>query len=623
MATKSKRSKASVVLVVIFTVILIAAIMLALFYNLPGRPQVREDSRFKLNKFANRDEVSKVLDDFNSYYQVTDETFLYTLDFVLGGFSVGAGAPPAMDGANMSAKDEEASDDYSSTNVQVDGIDESDIIKTDGEYIYYVDRWNFSNSDGIFVIKADGAGTQQVCSVVEPSRDIGGDSFRAYGIYIYGKKLIAEGILRANQKSYAVYAIYDFSSKTALEFERSVAQEGELVSSRFKDGKVYYVVKSSAIDNSIPYVKDTCTGVDGEMDIDNIYWFDGIPATAYTTIGIIDVDTPANDGYKSYLGAGSEVYVSENHIYIAETDYAECYLTNGLRYWYVGNGMLKTRVLKFSSADLSYIGGNEVPGYIKDRYSMDEYDTNFRIVTSSYGGTSVDDYNRVYVLDKDMSLIGQSESFGKGERIYSARFNGDTASVVTFRQTDPLYKIDLSDPTDIKVSTGLKKDGVSMYLHNVEDTDYLIGIGRDSTASGSLRGLEVVLFDNSGEDAVIINKLVYGRSCYSEAFYDPRAILYDKDYDLFAFTANIYPKVDETVIVGGIEYGYPEYGGGIYYAIFGFMDGEITLKGVVPCAEEDARGVRVGGYVYVISDNDLTVLDINDGLNIVLEYELK
>lgn len=614
MNTKSKRKRTgSIIVLLIATILVIATVLLVLYYNLPGRVQVPDTGKFKVSRFTNRDEVDTVLNDFRNYYK---ETYLERISLFYGA------TDDASNVMSPAPKNDTAtgSGDYSTTNVQVDGIDESDIIKTDGEYIYYLKGVNgYSEQNKIEIVKADGSNTR-VTGVINPGKVLGGSKYTAYGIYLYGDKLILEGEIVVDGKYYASFAIFDISNKSAPVLERSVAQQGSLVSSRFKQGKMYYVVTCNADNINIPCVNDTFAGVDGEMDVENIYWFDGIPTTTYTTIGVIDIDNPQADAYKAYLGAGSDVYVSEDNIYIATTDYSKRYLTNGLRYWYSYEGAVQTRVLKFSITDLTCLGGNEVNGYIKDRYSMDEYDNTFRIATSVYGVTTSENYNKVYVMDKDMALIGESECFGKGERIYSARFNGTIASIVTFRETDPLFKIDLSDPTNVKVSEGLEKEGVSMYLHNVEGTDYLIGLGRSANANGTLTGIEVVLYDNSGDDATIINKIDYGSYGYAEALYDPRAILYDKDYDIIAFSVTICSKQGDKVLVNGIEYEYPETYGS-YYAIFGFMDGEIYLKGAVVLEQEEARGVRIGNYLYVVNDIYLTVHDINQNFERV-SYEV-
>lgn len=606
MKTKSKRKRTgSVIVVVIATILVIATVLLVLYYNLPGTVQVPDSGKFEASRFSNRDEVDTVLNNFRNYYKETNLEFF--------SFSTARDEDAVnMSSAPGASKNDTSTDsgDYSTTNVQVEGIDESDIIKTDGEYIYYLKGTNgYSEQNKIEIVKADGADTRVTASI-NPGKVLGCSKYTAYGIYLYGDKLILEGEITVDGKYYASFAIFDISNKSAPVLERSVAQQGSLVSSRFKQGKMYYVVTFNANNISVPCVNDTFAGVDGEMDVENIYWFDGIPTTVYTTIGVINIDNPEGDAYKSYLGAGSDVYVSEDNIYIATADYSKRYLTNGLRYWYSYEGAVQTRVLKFSITDLTCLGGNEVDGYIKDRYSMDEYDNTFRIATSVYGVTTSENYNKVYVMDKDMALIGESECFGKGERIYSARFNGTTASIVTFRETDPLFKIDLSDPTNVKVSEGLEKEGVSMYLHNVDGTDYLIGLGRSANANGTLTGIEVVLYDNSGDDATIINKIAYGSYGYADALYDPRAILYDKDYDMIAFSVTICSKQGDKVLVNGIEYEYPETYGS-YYAIFGFMDGEIYLKGAVVLEQEEARGVRIGNYLYVVNDVYLTVHDIN------------
>jgi uncharacterized secreted protein with C-terminal beta-propeller domain len=190
----------------------------------------------------------------------------------------------------------------------------------------------------------------------------------------------------------------------------------------------------------------------------------------------------------------------------------------------------RTEIYKFDIAGTGkpkYVAGGKIPGWLVNQYSMSEWQGRLRVATTTgqVWNTDARTESTVYVLDGSLKQIGQVGGLGKGERIYSVRFIGPTGYVVTFRQTDPLYVVDLREPTAPKVTGELKINGYSAYLHPAGD-GRLIGVGQDADETGRRHGAQVSLFDVSdpAKPTRLANYTV--PDGYTEAEFDPHAFLY-------------------------------------------------------------------------------------------------
>jgi inhibitor of cysteine peptidase len=209
--------------------------------------------------------------------------------------------------------------------------------------------------------------------------------------------------------------------------------------------------------------------------------------------------------------------------------------------------------------NIDYKGKGEVPGHVLNQFSMDEYNDYFRIATTVgnvWEGSSV---NNVYVLDENMETVGKLEDLAKGEKIYSARFIGPRAYMVTFKKVDPLFVIDLSDPTNPKVLGKLKIPGYSDYLHPF-DENHIIGIGKEAVDASEqevsqrsldfawYQGVKLALFDVSDvENPKEVSKFVIGdRGTDSEALYEHKAFLFDKSKQLLVIPISLHEINRET-----------------------------------------------------------------------------
>ena len=265
----------------------------------------------------------------------------------------------------------------------------------------------------------------------------------------------------------------------------------------------------------------------------------------------------------------------------------------------------KTSIHKISidKEKVEYKNFAEVKGQVLNQFSMDERDGFFRIATTKNKSWSqfidekeADSYSNVYILDENLKQVGALEGLAKGERIYSVRFMGKKAYMVTFKQTDPLFIIDLAEPANPKVLGELKIPGFSNYLHPY-DENTLIGIGKEITEDPSGRvmagGLKISLFDVSQADKPVeLDKYVAGDTgSDSVALYDHKAFLFSKEKQLLALPVSLTEKTKEQ------PWGKFTFGGAMVFKIDGK---KITLKGKIDHSDNGKAGnvESLNGYSY-------------------------
>lgn len=256
---------------------------------------------------------------------------------------------------------------------------------------------------------------------------------------------------------------------------------------------------------------------------------------ASNSLGTGDAVTIAADGTTVY-GSDSSLYIADDQRWqlagVSGAYPAPSQSTN--------QPVPQTKIYRF---DISrpgpprYVAGGAVPGYLLDQYSMSEWNGHLRIATTTGTSWAAADgppanaqpsSSAVYVLADDgplLRIVGEVTGLGGGERIYAVRFLGPTGYVVTFRQTDPLYTVDLSDPAHPAVRGAVALTGYSAYLHPASDTR-LIGIGRQADAMGHVGGAQVSLFDVSDPTAPARLATFAIAGAVSGAEFDPHAFLY-------------------------------------------------------------------------------------------------
>jgi uncharacterized secreted protein with C-terminal beta-propeller domain len=475
-----------------------------------------------------------------------------------------AAAPGAPVPGGGEAGNSGSGSSYSSTNEQVEGVSEGDIVKTDGRYLYAL------ANDVFRIIEVNGADMKIVSTIRFDG--IWGAEFYLMGdkIAVVGQKHVpwnwpltgreADGVIMDmmwHGSNFTVLTVYDITDRANPVETRRVEMEGWSIATRVIGNTVYLITNKHVW--SIPYehadsefilpcILDTAVSDDAApIGLDRVYYLPGSEDASYLLIGALDITK--NDPFEpaAYLGAGHVVYMSRDNLYIVKTrwewernlaargdDTLDIAVSNR-------DGTTYTDILRFAidGTRVTYTGMGSVNGMPINQYSMDEYNGYFRIATTDWQAGTL-----VTVFNSSMRLAGQTEYMAPGEWMFSMRFMGDMGYVVTFEMVDPLFTIDLSDPYNPIVLGELKIPGFSQYLHPV-GKGLLMGIGRDTEeiydADGNVvnfrdTGLKISLFDVSDPyDPLEIDVLRLGQG-WTEVAHNPRALMVDTTRGMYGFT---------------------------------------------------------------------------------------
>ena len=476
----------------------------------------------------------------------------------------------------------EGPSDWSETNVQEAGVDEPDIVKTDGDHIYVVhqDRltvlqsWPAADTAVLGSVDLPGAPISMFLEgdrAVVFSYDWQWDGF--YEGYGYGDTLLM--------------SVVDVSDRTRPEVTREVRLEGYLADARMVDGHVYTVIqswtemphelwdlawqrhvglpewRSSWSEARLREMRQRARSIFRPLVSEAVAAIpvadllpamaDGLPGEepdASPLLACTDVYRPhhtsspntlsmvhlelGTEGAVSATGLmadGWEVYASQDHLVVSQASWA----------WWWGEDApdVTTHLHQFSlEGDASvYEGSGAVPGWLLNNYSLSEHDGHLRVATSDAGWWGTEDdappANNVFVLENtgsSLDVVGRVRGIAPGETIQSARFMGDKGYLVTFEQIDPLFTLDLSDPTDPRVVGELKVPGFSTYLHPFGD-DHILSVGYDGTMEGEITGMAVNLFDISNfAEPVLADQLTFASDdwSWSEALWDAHAFTFHR-----------------------------------------------------------------------------------------------
>ncbi len=420
--------------------------------------------------------------------------------------------------------------DFGMTNNQEIGVDEGDIIKTDGNYLYVINGGSKSlaivdiRNDKMTVAAKISIDENEIVSKIYLNGNnlvLVGRSYRENYKTGYSDKAVMEDTMYPVCSAGETFVkIYDVSDKKAPELLNEFSQQGSYVSSRMI-GTKFYAISTRHVDIYSDDYREYCipeitvAGKNEKIPADCIMMVENSKNPTYAIVSVVDLNNSMEPSVEAVLGGCSEVYATVNGMFLSETDYfSESTSTNIYRFDYTDNGV-------------KYIASGRVDGFINDQFSMSYDGEYFRIATTSnkekanesgdvISRTTV---NNLYILDDQMRVVGSVEDLAEGEHIKSVRFVGDMAYVVTFVQTDPLFVIDLSDPTNPTVKGELKIPGFSQYLHPITPT-LLVGVGRDGTESGENDDCKVSLFDVSNpyepkESSVLKFGIENGAYCYS------------------------------------------------------------------------------------------------------------
>ncbi|MEM4702934.1 MAG: beta-propeller domain-containing protein [Candidatus Pacearchaeota archaeon] len=639
---------------------------------------------------------------FNSLQELKD--FVKANSYSYGGYGTEMMRAMAMVAPRAKGVLEQAAE-YSTTNIQVEGVDEPDIIKNDGKYIYVV-----SGTKVIIVDAYPATGMKNIseielnASISELFLNSNKDKLVIFsgGEYFYGeiplKGCVGSRCIPPTYYGTTIY-IYDISNKQDPKLEKNISIQGSYIDSRMIEDYVYVISQKQVnIENPEPPIYRV-QNTEIAIPVTDVYYWD-YPDTSYVFTSIMAINIDGKTNIKTYLtGYTGTLYVSQDNIYLTHTKY--------IRYKdyfkkYVGEVLLpllpekqKSEIRQIMNSDKedwekmqeinelvenysNFLGGSEkeqfdnalmeameefnvkiqkeqektivhkinideleveykasgeVPGHVLNQFSMDEHKGNFRITTTTGDAWSGTSLNHLYVLDKDLNIIGRVEDLAKGESIYSTRFLGDKAYVVTFKKVDPLFVIDLKEPSKPKVLGYLKVTGYSDYLHPY-DENHIIGVGKEARGGGEqfawYQGLKLSLFDVSDvANPKEIGKIEIGdRGTDSYALYEHKAFLFDKTRNLLVIPI-LLAEINESEYQGNIpDNSYGEYVWQGAYVLNIDLTG-ISLRGKITHSENATelqdwmwyndrtsvkRSLYIDDILYTISSgkikaNDLDTLD--------------
>ncbi|MDP2906513.1 MAG: beta-propeller domain-containing protein [Nanoarchaeota archaeon] len=601
-----------------------------------------------------------------------------------------AEAAPSMAKADTGA----AAEEYSTTNIQVEGVDEADIIKNDGKYIYTV------SGDKVVIVDAYPAENAKILSEIKFEGTPNEIFINKDRLIVFGQKQNKVTEIEETQPQEGVAAekmmiapwpypryeqlvfanVYDVSDKEKPELVDEISLRGDYFSSRMIGDYVYLISNEYVYyyeNTPIPLPAVTRNDIKKEVPATEIFRCP-YPDYSYRYTNILAINTQdKNDEltHKTVLtGSTQNLYMSLNNLYLTSVkrrpwfDYRRIMIEEAVLPLMSGSAAEKIKKILSSDLDdykkwndleetvndysesmtseekssfnekmeekaqsvelewqkemektivhrisidknvIAYEAEGEVPGNVLNQFSMDEYDNHFRIATTAgYASTREGEptsSNNVYVLNMDMDTVGKVEDLAPGEKIYSARFMGKRLYLVTFRNIDPLFVIDLAEPTNPKVLGKLKIPGYSDYLHPY-DEDHVIGLGKWTMDAKEqdfayYQGLKISLFDASDvENPKEIAKYEIGdRGTDSYALHDHKAFLFDKERNLLVIPV-LLAEINEEQYPQGIEdwqYGDYKFQGAYVFNVD--LEKGIELKGRITHIEDDETFLKSGYYYY-------------------------
>ena len=613
------------------------------------------------------------------------------------------------DGAAVSgvAKTAVAQDlDFSETNNQVTGVDEADIIKTDGKYIYTI------SGNTLFIVAAhpDDNPNDGVAVAFKPGvvSTIEFDD-RPEGLFIHGDRLAIFSTDYAYtvkghpsiQPVMTTVELYDISDRSNPQQDKTLAFEGTYFNARLIDDRVYFVTQNQpAYRDVFPMPLIVEDGVAATIPVDRISFYPipyNNPQLVHTHL--FTMDGELEDSMSVAVESPQTLYMSESHMVIVGQEYvneweieqdiikdeaqsllsekdnalvSEITRVNPLilsgsekknkimQVYYTAIGRLDEdaqedfyetveeeleatlKTIKYyeyttlTQIELDRLGFDDVetgkvPGQIVNQFSLDQHVDHLRIATTinsrwdRYSGDRTDSTTNVWVLDEELELQGSLTGLAPTERIYSTRFVGDKLYMVTFRQVDPFFVIDLSNPEKPQDLGELKIPGFSRYLHPY-DENHIIGIGQEADSRGRTTGLKISLFDvtdvtDPQEVAKFVTEEKYAQST---ALYEHKAFLFSREKNLLVIPA--YNRDYEWRSSDGQAYN------GAF--VFNIDEENIELRGLIDHSDyaDDSRywyqpvverSLYIEDLLYTKSPGVIRINDLDDlssVANVELEY---
>ena len=526
---------------------------------------------------------------------------------------------------------------YSDTNTQVLGVDEADLMETDGEFIYVLAgdhlmvtrAWPAEEASvqsrlllegrplGMYLRKDAG----ELVVLTDPSYSqpdplSGGSSDRVIG-----------------QGSQVKTTIIDISESSAPAVLREVYTQGSLQDSRVVGDTLYVVsyadlgtsryvweyenkekgiraVKDSALADWLPGRFDNLRSGDGwavgdsdVSDCESVYYSDRASGNFMVNVESLDLkDISSEFKGTSVLTSVDAVYANANNLYVVGSEASD-------GPWQSYDNSIETVVHRFDisggQAAPDYMGSGKIPGWVLNQFSLDEHDGHLRVATTSQG--EGDTSTGLYVLDDSMDIVGEVTDLAPGEQIYSVRFEGDDGYVVTFEQIDPLFTFDLSDPEDPQLMGELKITGFSNYMHPMGD-GHLLAVGMEASEEGWATNLSVSIFDVSDlSEPSLASRLQIEDAYGSEAQYEHLAFNYYAPEGVLLMPANTENSSGSELLLiqAEVDQELAELGRINQDSLVSDDEGESWCMGF-------RRSVVIENYAYAISNAGISIANLDD-----------
>ena len=552
---------------------------------------------------------------------------------------------------------------YSGTNVQVQGIDELDLAKTDGTYLY------LASGSEVDVLLAYPAASMHLVSRIRlgnltDDASGTGTGLSATGLFLDGSTLVVVGQAYAfgaydpmqpapmipttggsvassllPRPERTLVFLLDVSDPATPVLLHTISVTGMPSTGRMVDGTVYVVATEwiQAINGTYLLPQVCIDGSCSDLAPEQVYHDpQSEDAWDYTNLLAVDLVSAHSSVMSIVTGGYSLLYMSPTAMYLAFYKWAAVPLglASPLLPVRMSGGHTTIYKLRADGVDLSTVGSADVPGSLISQYALDEWNGDLRVATTvrDFTANASTVSNGVFVFDENMSRIGAVDGLAPGESIFAVRFLGNRAYVVTFRKIDPLFVVDLSDPAHPVVSGFLEMPGFSQYLYPL-DAGHLVGVGKDAIPAEEgnwswYQGLKLSLYNVSRSTAPneTANVTIGDRGTASEVLYDPHAFLYVPDHKLLVLPVDL-------AIVNASEYpqGVPEWAWGtvVWQGVIVYRVNETTgfqelariahdngtvneTCGWYASPKEIRRSLFIGDVLYTISGTEVMANSLTD-----------
>lgn len=543
-------------------------------------------------------------------------------------------AAPTTGAVAQKSAEAAPADGYSRTNVQVQGVDEADIIKLDGQRAYHLTK------NRLAVSLINPPAQAKLLSVTDF-----GQEFTAQDLYLedgrvmvlgrrYESRVYAEPLTGVSAKAAPSYMpwrgrqvtvaqVFDVADPASPKKLRTVEFDGSLSSSRLIQGRVYLVMNSwspweQAGDDETALVPAYRDSVQGETfkplaRCIDISYFDAHPERQYLAVASLAMSGSGEVKRQVILGSSDTVYASTDNLYVARQDWSSAPVRDTDDPSSLERE--QTVINKFALKDgaITFLARGKVPGRLLYQFSLDEYAGDLRVATTKghVWDTQNLSTNNLYVLSADLKVRGRLEGIAPGERIYSARFTGKRGYLVTFKKVDPFFVLDLSNPDAPKILGKLKIPGYSDYLHPMDD-GHVIGIGKNTVEASEgafawYQGMKLAVFDvtDVANPRELWKTEIGDRGTDSPALSDHKAFLYSPAKQLLVLPirlAELPPEVKADPSREGNEYGDFKFQGAYVWRLT--LQKGFELLGRVTHQPNDDQFLK-SGYHYGYSDDDV------------------